>query len=132
MASGSAILRKKIIYVDDVNASLIVLKKALKAHYEIFLADSISKMYKIMEKIKPDLILLDVLMPDTGGFEIIKKLKDDKRYSDIPVIFITVNSDKESVEEGLSLGAVAYAVKPFNTLKLVETINNQLYKKDRA
>ena len=132
MAFGLTASRKKIIYVDDMNTSLKNFKKALEAHYEIFLADSIDKMNKIMGKIKPDLILLDVNMPDTSGFEIIKKLKDDERHNDIPVIFMTSSGDKDSVEEGLSLGAVAYVVKPFNALKLVETINNQLYPKENA
>ena len=131
MAFGSAESRKKIIYVDDMNVSLIVLKNALKSHYKIFLADSIEKMNKIMKKIKPDLILLDINMPVTDGYEIIKNLKNDKNHCDIPVIFITGNSDKESVEKGLSLGAAAYVIKPFNSIKLIEAINNQLYPKDR-
>ena len=127
MAFGLKETRKNIIYVDDMNTSLLVLKKALKEHYKIFLADSIEKMHKIMRKIMPDLILLDVNMPDIGGYEIIKMLKEDKRYSDIPVIFLTSNDDKVSVQEGLKLGATAYVIKPFNALKLVETINKKLY-----
>ena len=127
MTSESTESRKRILYVDDMSISLKAFKKALEAHYEIFLADSISKMYKIMDRIRPDLIILDVNMPGTGGYDIIIQLKDDTRYSDIPVMFMTGNSDKESVSKGLSLGAVAYAVKPFNALKLVETINSQLY-----
>ena len=118
--------RKKIIYVDDITVSLIALKKALQAYYEVYTADSVKQMYKIMSKITPDLILLDINMPDADGYGIIKQLKDDKQSCAIPVIFITSNSDKESVTKGLSLGAAAYVVKPFNTLKLVETINNQL------
>ena len=132
MANGFKASRKKIIYVDDVNASLKALKKALKAHYEIFIADSYVRMNKILEKIRPDLILLDINMPETNGYEIIKTLKNDKRHCDIPVIFVTSIDDKVSVEEGLKLGAAAYVIKPFNALKLVEAINALVYPKDSA
>jgi len=127
MLSGS---RKKIICVDDMNFSLISIKKALESHYEVYLADSNSKMYKIMEKARPDMIILDVNMPDVDGYETIKDLKNDKRYSDIPVIFLTCSSDKESVVKGLSLGAAAFVIKPFNAVKLIECINNQFYPKE--
>ncbi|MCL2242985.1 MAG: response regulator [Treponema sp.] len=127
MASVLKEAKKKIVYVDDMNTSLLILKKALKEHYEIFLANSTKKMQKILKKIMPDLILLDVNMPDTDGYELIKILKTDKHYSSIPVIFITGNDDKESVQEGLKLGAAAYVIKPFNALKMIETINKILY-----
>ena len=122
--------RKKILYLDDMTFNLIALKKALEAHYEIFLAESTDKMYKILEKVTPDLIILDVNMPYMDGFEIIKKLKADPRYKEITVIFLTCSSDKQSVVKGLSLGAAAYVVKPFNALKLIETINNQFHPKE--
>jgi len=119
--------RKKVICVDDMNFSLISIKKALEAHYEVYPAESNAKMYKIMERVRPDIIVLDVNMPDVDGYETIKDLKVDKRFSDIPVIFLTCNSDKESVVKGLSLGAAAFVIKPFNALKLLECINNQLF-----
>jgi len=119
--------RKKIIYVDDVNYSLMTVKTRLQAHYEIFPADSVVKMYEFMEFFKPDLILLDVNMPDIDGYEAIKGLKADERYSNIPVIFLTGNSDRESVVKGLSLGAVDYVIKPFSAPKLIESIEIHLY-----
>jgi len=122
--------RKKVICVDDMNFSLISIKKALEAHYEVYLAESNTKLYKILEKVTPDLIVLDVNMPDIDGYETIKDLKADKRFSNIPVIFLTCNSDKESVVKGLSLGAAAFMIKPFNALKLLECINNQLNPKE--
>jgi len=117
--------RRKIIYLDDMNYSLISLKKGLEKYYEIYLADCADKLYKIMEKIKPDLILLDVNLPDTDGYSIIKNLKADERYSGIPVIFLTCASDKENVVKGMSLGAGDYIIKPYNTEKLIESIENQ-------
>ena len=131
IGSGTS-LRKKIIYVDDINYSLITLKTRLQEYYEIFPADSVLKMYEILEKFKPDLILLDVNMPDIDGYEAIKGLKSDERYVNIPVIFLTGNSDRESVVKGLSLGAVDYVIKPFTTIKLVESIETHLNpKKDK-
>jgi len=123
---SSALLgtRRKIIYVDDMNYSLISLKKALSKYYEVYLSESADKMYKIMEKVIPDLILLDVNMPEVDGYSTIKNLKTDERYSNIPVIFLTCNSDKDNVVKGLSLGAVDYVIKPFNTEKLVESIES--------
>ncbi|MCL2805826.1 MAG: response regulator [Treponema sp.] len=118
--------RRKIIYVDDVNYSLMTVKTRLKEKYEIFPAESVLKMYEFLEFFKPELILLDVNMPDIDGYEAIKSLKADPRYSDIPVIFLTGNSDRESVVKGLSLGAVDYVVKPFSATKLIESIESHL------
>ncbi|MCL2211094.1 MAG: response regulator [Treponema sp.] len=116
--------RRKLIYVDDMNYSLISFKKGLSKFYEIYLSESAEKMYKILEKVTPDLILLDVNMPDVNGYETIKDLKADERYSSIPVIFLTCNSDRESVVKGLSLGAADYVIKPFNSEKLIDSIEN--------
>ena len=119
--------REKIIYVDDVNYSLISVKTRLQKYYEVYCAESSAKLFEILENIKPDLILLDVNMPDIDGYDTIKSLKSDERYADIPVIFLTANSDRESVVKGLSLGAADYIIKPFTTDKLTETIESELH-----
>ena len=124
--SISTWLRKKIICVDDIAYSLVSIKSRLHKHYEIYSAESTGKMYEFLEKFIPDLILLDVNMPGIDGYEAIKKLKADERYANIPVIFLTGNSDRESVIKGLSLGAIDYVIKPFNTSKLIESIENHL------
>ena len=121
--------RKKIIYVDDVNYSLVSLRNRMQEHYEIFPADSAVKLFEFLSFFRPDLILLDVNMPDVDGYEIVKSLKADERYADIPVIFLTGNSDRESVVKGLSLGAVDYVVKPFSPSKLIESIETHLASK---
>jgi len=118
--------RKKIIYVDDVNYSLVSVKSRLGEFYDIFAAESALKMFELLEYFTPDLILLDVNMPDIDGYETIKSLKSSERFSDIPVIFVTGNSDRESVVKGLSLGAADYVVKPFTATKLMESIENNL------
>ena len=123
--------RVKIIYVDDVNYSLVSLKGRLTEHYEIFPAESYVKLFDILENLMPDLILLDVNMPDVDGYDTIKSLKADERYADIPVIFLTGDSDRESVVKGLSLGAVDYVIKPFSPPKLIESIETHLNPKKR-
>ena len=122
--------RKKIIYVDDVNYSLVSVKSRLGEYYEVYPAESALKLFEFLENFKPDLILLDVNMPDIDGYETIKSLKADDRYSEIPVIFLTGNSDRESVVKGLSLGAVDYVIKPFTASKLIESIEGQLNPKN--
>jgi len=125
-ASENSSLRKKIIYVDDVNYSLITVKNRLGEFYEIFPADSVVKMYEFLDYFRPDLILMDVNMPDIDGYEAIKSLKADERFAEIPVIFLTGNSDRESVVKGLSLGAADYVIKPFSATKLIESIEFNL------
>ena len=115
-------IRRKIIYVDDVKFSLLSVKNRLKEHYEIHLAESVSRLFEILEHFKPDLILLDINMPEMNGFDAIKRLKADSCYADIPVIFLTGRDDRESLFEGIKLGAAGYVCKPFSCTALIERI----------
>jgi putative two-component system response regulator len=83
-------------------------------------------MFEILEQVLPDLILLDVDMPDMNGFEAIMRLKADRRYSGIPVIFLTSKNDEQSEMKGLALGAADYIFKPFSPPLLTKRIENQL------
>jgi PleD family two-component response regulator len=123
--------RRKIIYVDDVQYSLVSAKNRLQNQYDVFTADSAGKMFEMLENITPDLILMDVNMPDVDGYEAIKTLKADGRFSAIPVVFLTGKSDRESVVKGLSLGAVDYIIKPYNASKLIEIVENNLSSLDQ-
>jgi len=128
--SGS---RKKIIYVDDVQYSHFTLKKQLGEHYEIYTVESAVKMFDLITKVEPDLIILDINMPDMDGYETIIKLKGSDTYSKIPVVFISSRDDKESVLKGLSLGAADYFIKPFDTVKLIESIEkNTAHENNKA
>jgi len=119
-------IRKKIIYVDDVKYSRFTIKRKLGEQYEIYTVESAARLFEVIGKIEPDLIILDINMPDMDGYETIIKIKDSERYSKIPVIFISSRDDKESVFKGLTLGAVDYFIKPFDTEKLIESIEKQL------
>jgi len=116
----------KIIYVDDVSTSLLSLKKRLMGRLEVYPAESSEIMFKALEKITPDIILLDINMPEVDGYDILKTLKADERYANIPVIFFTSNHDRESVIKGLALGAVDYIIKPFETTHLIDCIEKHV------
>ena len=118
--------RHTVIYVDDVSTSLFTFKRRLSGRYVIYPAESAEVLYKVLKTVTPDIILLDINMPDVDGYEIIKTLKANKFYADIPVIFFTSNSDRESVLKGLSLGAVDYIIKPFETSSLYECIDKHI------
>jgi len=119
--------RRKIFIVDDVNYVLTTLKERLKSIYEIYPAQSAEILFEMLEKTVPEMIILDIQMPESNGFEIIEQLKADPRYSDIPVIFLTGNkTDRKSVYKGMSLGAVDYITKPVNNEKLIDCIESHL------
>ena len=119
-------IRNKIIIVDDIFANLDQGKNMLKMFYQVFPAESAAKLFEILENIIPDLILLDIDMPEMNGYEAIKKLKSDERYAEIPVIFLTAKKDVNSEREGFDLGAVDYVSKPFSAPLLLKRIENQL------
>ena len=118
--------RSRIILVDDMMSYLEQGRNMLKTFYEVFPAPSAAKLFEILENVIPDLILLDIEMPDMNGYETISKLKADERFSDIPVIFLTALSDVDSEREGFDLGAADYVQKPFSAPLLIKRIENQL------
>jgi signal transduction histidine kinase len=118
--------RKKIIAVDDSLEYLVALKNTLKDIYGVYPCPSASEMFELLKSIKPDLILLDVEMPDMNGYEAIEKLKSDEQYLEIPVIFLTNMSGEQNEIEGLKLGAVDYVHKPFVTPVLLQRIKTHL------
>jgi len=119
-------IRHKIILVDDNMANLTLGRHMLKMLYEVYPAPSAAKLFEILEQILPDLVLLDIEMPEMNGYEAIKKMKADARFADIPVIFLTAKSDVDSELEGFNLGAADYMSKPFFAPLLLKRIANQL------
>jgi signal transduction histidine kinase len=118
--------RKTIIAVDDNLDNLNSLKNTLKDIYKMFPVSSAFEMFNLLEHIQPDLILLDIEMPEMNGYETIKKLKSDDKYREIPIIFLTSMIDEQSEMEGLDLGAVDYIHKPFVTPLLLQRIKTHL------
>jgi putative two-component system response regulator len=118
--------REVIVLVDDNITNLMLGKSILIEKYDIITVPSGEKLFVLLEKIKPNLILLDIEMPEMNGFEVIKKLKSGPKTRDIPVIFLTAKSDSASELEGLRLGAVDYISKPFSPPLLLKRVELHL------
>ena len=118
--------RSKIFLVDDVEYSLLRTKQFLKDYYTVFTLDSVMSMYDLLEKVIPDLILLDINMPGIDGYQALGKLKADEKYSKIPVIFLSAKDDEESIIKGLGLGAVDYIPKPYTPKDMLDRIAKNL------
>jgi signal transduction histidine kinase len=116
-----------ILIVDDILKNLQVLGTTLiEEGYEISMAQNGFQALKLAEKIKPDLILLDVLMPDMTGFETCAKLKENEELSGIPVIFLTAKTETEDIITGFQTGGVDYITKPFKKEELLMRIKTHL------
>lgn len=105
--------KKSILMIDDVKFNIITARDVLKDTYELYEASSAKEGFEILDKIIPDLILLDIVMPEMDGYEMIVKLKESRRLRKIPVIFLTAETKPESEVKGFDLGAVDFIVKPF-------------------
>lgn len=106
--------KQTIFIVDDNITNLAIGKNALIETYHVFTLNSGERLFKRLEKITPDMILLDVEMPGMDGYEVIKRLKKDPKTECIPVAFLTAKSEGENEMEGLTLGAIDYIIKPFS------------------
>ncbi|MCL1861597.1 MAG: response regulator [Proteobacteria bacterium] len=106
--------RDLVMLVDDNLANLMVGKEALSDIYSVITVPSASKMFDLLTRYTPKLILLDVVMPEMNGYEAIKILKNHPKMKNIPVIFLTSMNDSDSELLGLNLGAVDYIGKPFS------------------
>ncbi len=119
-------LPQTVFVVDDNDTNLAAVAKALEQEYRVATIPSAIKMFSLLEKLTPSLILLDVEMPGMNGFEAIRRLKANPAYGDIPVIFLTGLNDHESEAQGIELGAVDFITKPFSKTVLLNRIKTQL------
>ncbi|MCL2792278.1 MAG: response regulator [Spirochaetaceae bacterium] len=117
-------MQKTIFVVDDNDTNLAAAKDALKDHYRVMTLPSAAKMFAMMEKLPPDLILLDIEMPDMDGFQALSRLKESK--TDIPVIFLTSLNDAEVEVKGFQLGVIDFITKPFSAPVLINRIKTHL------
>ena len=115
--------KKTILIVDDLPANIDLLKGLLRERYRIKAATSGEKALAIAAKAPPpDLILLDVMMPDLDGHETCRRLKADPITADIPVFFVTGQLDRDERATGLALGALDYLLKPIDPEHLLERV----------
>jgi len=120
------VARKTIFLVDDDMTNLRVGKKLLSGIYNVFALNSGQAMIDMFASVRPDLILLDVNMPEMDGYEAIRRIKSDEATTNIPVIFLTGLGEEEMELKGLSLGAIDYITKPFSPPLLLKRIEVHL------
>ena len=122
-----------ILVVDDTPENLTLMSALLKDFYQVRVANHGDRALKIaMSDKPPDLILLDIMMPDIDGYEVCRRLKADGSTRDIPIIFLTARSDTEDEQKGLELGAVDYITKPISPPIVLARVAAQLSLKASA
>jgi len=118
--------KKTILVVDDTLLNIDILKAILAPFYTVKIATNGKIALKIVESQAPDLILLDIMMPDMDGHEVCKRLKSSKQSSNIPVIFVTAMADEDDEQKGFDLGAVDYITKPIKPAIVLARVKSQL------
>ncbi|PSM57203.1 hypothetical protein C4L39_13370 [Clostridium diolis] len=116
-----------ILIVDDNPNNIQVVATIISENgYELGIAMNAIEAYKFLEENIPELILLDVDMPEIDGFEVCSTLKKSSKYKDIPIIFLTVQDEKDDIVKAFDLGAVDYVTKPFNRKELVSRVRTHI------
>lgn len=121
--------KKKILIVDDSNTNIVLLESLLTRNgYTVITAFNGRQGLDSVRNILPDLVILDLKMPDIGGFEFMEVLKSHNEWMHIPVVILSAISDSDSIKKSLELGATNYLTKPLDpdkVLKLADTILSQ-------
>ncbi len=125
--------KKLILIVDDVERNQQVLAAILFQNgYDVAVAQSGSQALEMLKNIHPELILLDIMMPDMDGIEACRHIMRNENTMDIPVIFLTALSEKDEVVRGFQAGAVDYVTKPFNSEELLARVKTQIELKEKS
>ncbi len=122
----------RILVADDDNTIRRFIVTLLSDRgYEIHEAADGEQAFRVAESVKPDLMLLDLIMPFRDGFDVLQDLKHDPGTREIPIIIMSVKDREEEIVKGLTLGAEDYVVKPFNSLELVARVRKILEREGR-
>ena len=115
---------KRVLLAEDDRDIQVVARMALKMGgvEEVFLANDGQECLSLVEKARPDLILLDVMMPKLDGYATCQALKQDPNFNRIPVIFLTAKAQGADVQRGLAAGGIGYLTKPFDPTTLCQSI----------
>jgi class 3 adenylate cyclase len=120
-------MSSRILIVDDTPANIQALSGTLKEKgYQISVATNGKQALEVVGRVRPDLILLDVMMPEMDGFETCRLLKASNATHDIPIIFLTARTETADIVKGFELGALDYVSKPFNAPELLARVNTHL------
>lgn len=118
--------QKTIMIVDDTEMNIVILVDALKEDYDLIVAINGIEAIEILEEQKPDLILLDIMMPEMNGYDVLSHINSDATLEHIPVILLSAISDSDSKTKGFSLGAVDYITKPFEIVEVKARVKTQI------
>ena len=120
-------MSKRILVVDD-DENILNLEKTIleQKGFDVTSAGGGAEALRVLAAATFDLVLLDVMMPEVDGFTVCRKIKDDPRLKDIPVIFLTAKGGGDALAEGFESGAVMYINKPFTANKLLTIVNTML------
>ena len=119
----------RVLIIDDSEVQLYALRKVLeKEGHEVFSADNGQEGIDLAVKEKPDLILMDVVMPEMSGFQATRKLHRNPETKDIPIVFVTTKDQESDRVWGMRQGAAAYITKPVDRKLLLSTIKDILEK----
>ncbi len=122
--SHSPVSKKTIMVVDDNPDIVTILRITLESNgFNVRCAYSGEELFASLEELKPDLILLDIMMPQMDGLEVLARLKGNPATASIPVILLTEKADDEDVQIGYKMGADIYITKPFTSTEVLEAIN---------
>ena len=118
-------MSSKVLIVDDEPNILMSLEFLLKkSGYKVFIARDGREALDIVEKELPDIILLDVMMPEVDGYEVCQKIKNDKETAHIKIVFLSAKTKQEDIDKGYELGAVLYITKPFSSRNLITKVDS--------
>jgi CheY-like chemotaxis protein len=125
--SGRSRMGKRILVVDD-DENILNLERTIleQKGFEVTTVGGGHDALRILGEKKFDLVLLDVMMPEIDGFTVCRRIKDDPRLKDVPVIFLTAKGGGEALAEGFESGAIMYINKPFTANKLLTIVNTML------
>ena len=118
--------QKTIMIVDDTEMNLVILVESLQDDYELIIAINGLEAIELLEEQKPDLILLDIMMPEMNGYDVLKAIKKNPELEHIPVILLSAITDSDSKTKGFTLGAVDYVTKPFEMVEVKARVKTQL------
>jgi DNA-binding response OmpR family regulator len=120
---------KKVLIVDDEPNILLSLEFLMKkSGFEVFIARDGSEALDIIEKVIPDVVILDIMMPEVDGYEVCRFIKSEERLLSTKVIFLTAKTKQEDIDKGYAMGADLYLTKPFSTKNLMEKVKEMILK----
>ena len=120
-------MKKKILIVDDEPNIVMTLEYTFKKKdFEVYIARDGNEALHILENSIPDIVLLDIMMPNVDGYQTLKQIRNNNRLKNTKVVFLTAKNKASDIEKGLKLGADKYLIKPFSVKKIFSEINELL------